>query len=201
MTSTERPPRLFLALSAASFEAALAPLTKKLRINADREGFELRWTPADLRHVTLLFLGEVGREQLPDLQARIQQVAEKSAPFTLKVAGLGAFPEERSGRVIWAGVQNSRLLRGLREDLRQTLEPDYGSFPEDYQPHLTLARMRNPQSLRDLLSPFVRQKIGKMEMNEFVLFESVKRPPFPVYREVARFQLTGTAADESGIEF
>lgn len=190
-------PRLFLALSAAAFDGTLSPLVKKLRINADREGFDFRWVPAELRHVTLLFLGATPLERLDDLRERITAVAGRQPPLTLKVAGLGAFPDDRSGRVIWAGVQNSRALRGLRDNLRAALEPDFGSFGEEYQPHLTLGRMRNPQSVRDYLSPFVRTKIGKMTMSEFVLFESIARPPFPVYRERARFMLTGApAADE-----
>lgn len=196
MKTPATSPRLFLALSAAPFDGTLSPLVKKLRINADREGFDFRWTPSELRHVTLLFLGATPLERVPDLTERLTAVAANSPPLTLKVAGLGAFPEERAGRVLWAGVQNSRALRGLRENLRAALEPDFGSFGEEFQPHLTLGRMRNAQSLRDYISPFVRNKIGKMTMNEFILFESIARPPFPVYQERARFELTGAPSSE-----
>lgn len=191
--------RLFLALSVTDVEAPLSALVKKLRINADREGFDFRWTPSELRHITVLFLGQIPSERKEDLMDRVREVAERSPPLKLKISGLGAFPDERSGRVLWAGVQNSKGFRALQDRLREGLEADFGPFGEISAPHLTLGRMKSPQSLRDLMSPFVRQKIGRMQADEVLLYESVRRPPFPVYLEVARFRLAGAPLSEDGL--
>ncbi|MBX2986469.1 MAG: RNA 2',3'-cyclic phosphodiesterase [Bdellovibrionaceae bacterium] len=182
--------RLFLAVPAASLEAGMAPWVKKLKIGADRKELSLRWVPAELRHVTVLFFGEVPATARSALETALREGAAQCPGFNLKIEGLGAFPEMRAGRVIWFGVQNSRKLRETRNHLVEAVRPLGWDFPEEaYSPHLTLGRLRSPQSLTDFLSPFIRAKAGRLEVRALSLFESVIQTPFPQYREVARFPL------------
>lgn len=187
--------RLFLALSAEGLEKSVSPLLKKLRITTDRQEIEVRWIPPELRHVTVLFLGNRTGDERVLVEETCARLASTIPPFALKVEGIDAFPEPRRGRVIIFHVQNSRFLRSLRAELLSVL-----ALPPDeeggYRPHLTIGRLRNPQSLTDAISPFRRAKADKLRVNEVVLFESVPKAPFPVYKILARFPLTGTVAEE-----
>jgi 2'-5' RNA ligase len=55
---------------------------------------------------------------------------------------------------------------------------------EDFNPHITIGRLRNPKSCKDLISPFVRKSFGSVHVNKIVLFESKLQSYFPVYTPI-----------------
>lgn len=188
--------RLFLAIAADSLEGALNPWMKKLKTGADRKELNMRWVPADLRHITILFFGEKTPEERQRIVAAITPIIAETPPFTLKIEGLDAFPEQQQGRVVWMGVQNSKKLRALRDRLAEPLRAEAFTIEERFTPHMTLGRLRSPKSLTDYLSPFSHVNLGKMEVRELVLYESIQAGAFPVYEKRARFALTGVPSDE-----
>lgn len=153
---------------------------------------EARWTPAENFHVTLVFLGSTPDEKIPGLAEKIKEVADLHAPFKLKISGTGAFPDEFKTRVLWFGVQNSKSLRSLQEHLAEALN---SREEAEYIPHMTFARLRNPGTTRDLQSPFIRKDLGKVDVTEVVLYESIIKTPYTFYKEVARIPLLGTAPE------
>jgi RNA 2',3'-cyclic 3'-phosphodiesterase len=180
--------RLFIALKAGSgVEEEILSTQKKLRISADKKEFSVRWTPADNWHVTLVFIGDTAADQVSIVEQKIQDVCLTHAPFSLKINDLGGFPSEREARVIWAGVQRSKGLLHLQGELQR----QFSTSEHNYSPHLTLGRLKNPKSIVDLISPFVRKKFGKMEVSEIILFESILATPFPVYKKLSSFVLSG----------
>jgi 2'-5' RNA ligase len=190
--------RLFVAIRCdQGIENEIAPILKKLRINADQKELDIRWTPPGNFHVTLVFLGETPAANIPALEEKIRGVAARHAPFNLKASGLGAFPDDFNSRVIWVGMQNSRALRGLQQDLYQEI---FKQENAEYLPHLTIGRLRNPHKTRDLLSPFVRKSIGKVKVTEMILYESLLKQPFPIYRPLSTFALTGADTSETEAE-
>jgi 2'-5' RNA ligase len=186
--------KLFLAIAThEGLDQAAIQIIKKLKINADQKQIEIRWVPPSNYHVTLVFLGNTSEEKLEEIKKVSADVAQRFAPFSLKISDIGAFPDEFSSRVLWFGVQNSKALRSLQETLALELKTlSYARQEEEaYSPHLTIGRLRNPHSTKDMVSPFVRKKIAKIQITEFVLYESVGTVPFPVYKPLERFQLTG----------
>lgn len=189
-----KPPRLFLALSAEPLAPALKPLLKKLKENLDRREITARWVPAELLHVTILFFGETSLEKRDTLIRLFDALLPAKEAFTLKIEGLSAFNSPDEARVLWIGVQNSRRLRGLRSDLIEPLVAEGWPLGDDYEPHLTIGRLRNPQGLRDLIAQFRSVDLGKIAVKELVLFESVLQTPFPQYKIVRRWPLAEPAA-------
>lgn len=181
--------RLFIAIDChQGIENAAAPVLKKLRINTDQRELEVRWTPVENFHVTLNFLGNTSAEKQAEIEAKMHEVASRHAPFKLKINGMGAFPDEFKARVLWFGVQNSKALRSLQGDLSETM---FHRDEHEFVPHLTIARLRNPHSARDLMSPFVRKDLGKVEVKEMILFESIPKGHFSFYKPLVRIPLTG----------
>lgn len=178
--------RLFTAIGASgvSFDKEIA--FKKVKTNLLKKEIDHRWVPVNNYHCTLNFLGEVREEKLPLIQELLTTVAQSHSPFELKLQGMDAFPEIERGRVLYLGVQNSKLLRALQEDLKRGLEARNLPFEDrPYVPHLTVARLRNPRNLRDILSPAKNQSFGTLSVVNVSLFESkTAGGSFPVYQEL-----------------
>ena len=62
----------------------------------------LRLVRPELVHVTLKFLGDVPEAKVKRVKEALAAI--KLAPFTARVAGMGAFPG-RSVRVVWLGLE------------------------------------------------------------------------------------------------
>lgn len=182
--------RLFIAIGANDLSFDPEKVLKKLKVNLDKSGATYRWIPQTHYHITLNFLGETSEEKIPLLREVLRQETLATQPFDLKLDGIGAFPQERSGRVIWMGVQNSIQLRDLQSRCEERLK-DFGFMPENkrYRPHLTLARLRSPKQLRDILSPVKNAELGVLHVRELTLFQSKLAGSFPVYIPLEQFPL------------
>lgn len=97
------------------------------------------WTPRSTWHLTLAFFGEVPDGAVPDLEAAVAAAARDTDPFTVHLAGGGAY----RGTVMWVGVggetgplaQAIHALAGVREELTAMHEAR-----ERNRPHLTISR-------------------------------------------------------------
>lgn len=159
---------------------------------------DLRWTGRAGWHFTLVFLGEVPEEAVPELTERLGEVAEASAPFRLALSGGGQFGD----RALWAGagcdVSALRRLadRATRASRTVGLEPN-----EDrgFHPHLTVARTRRAAP-RDL-APYVAGLDGfsgtEWTVGELCLMRSLPAARGDAtgdrshYETAARWPLTG----------
>jgi RNA 2',3'-cyclic 3'-phosphodiesterase len=113
---------------------------------------EASWNTEAKPHLTLKFLGHIPRERVTDLSAAAAQTAQSSAPFSITIGGTGRFPTHGPARVLWIGIDDSS---GDLQQLYQRLEEEClhrGFEREDrsFNPHLTLARLRNPQRTKEL---------------------------------------------------
>lgn len=112
-----------------------------------------RWTDRPQWHLTLAFLGEVGDAVLPELEARLDRVAQRYAPLHLMLQGGGGFGSARHARVLWGGIQGDvDQLRRLAWSVAAAARRVGIEVPDrPYRPHLTLARLRDPADLRPVV--------------------------------------------------
>lgn len=103
-------------------------------------------------HLTLRFLGQVGSVTFERFLLGLEPL-EGTGGFTIRLGRLGGFPDPRRATVVWAGVEEGadRLV-----ELNQAAEEAAraaGLDPEErpYHPHLTLARVRPPEDMGDLV--------------------------------------------------
>ena len=187
--------RVFIAINATDpLSLTFLPILKKLKINADRREMNIKWVPADNYHITISFLGEMSGEEITKIQNALQTTCSEMHPFDLKIEDIGAFSNEHDARVLWLGVQNKKCLGSFKESLDKSLVENSIIKQESdrsYWPHLTIGRLRNPGSVKDMISPFKRKNFGKIKVSEVVLYESKLQGPFPIYIPLARFNLTG----------
>jgi 2'-5' RNA ligase len=169
---------------------------RKLKKDAVAKDWEFKFTPPENLHVTLKFLGEVEERFTSRLLTSGKKVAAAHSEFSLRINGFDAFPEMQHARVVWAGVQNKKNLQSLVQDLEKELF--YLNVPSEqaYIPHLTLARLRNPHSVKNFLSPFIRKNFGTVKCQDIGLYKSEQRGLYPHYELLESFPLAPSAETE-----
>lgn len=168
--------RQFIAVvpSGLSDNPDLRQLMGKLKRTMKERGQGVRWTSPDLWHVTLQFLGEVAEDRDEELRSVFSDWSPKLGNLSLRLQGLGAFPQPAEARVLWVGVKENQQLVGVQQDLGEHLRAS-SFFPEEreFKPHLTLARFRNPLSAQELIQLGGRKHFGDYSVQELILFKSV----------------------------
>lgn len=102
----------------------------------------IRWVEPDHYHVTMKFLGNVGRDEVTEVTRVVERVASGTAPFEAELGGFGAFPTIRRPRVLWLGVEATPELRALKQDLEWGLgECGFPREVRTFHPHVTLGRV------------------------------------------------------------
>lgn len=155
----------------------------------------LRLVAPENIHVTLKFLGD----QPEELESMIIKVLEKLSaplfPFEVECLQIGAFPEPKTARILWAGLdeESSEVLRLLQRALERDLE-DLGIPREEreFLPHVTLARVKSEKGIRksdEILASFEGVTFGKSFVKDLVLFSSTLTPEGSRYEVVRRFSL------------
>jgi RNA 2',3'-cyclic 3'-phosphodiesterase len=143
---TEARLRLFVGISIPEgqlrlLDRAVRPLRKQLP--------EARWADVANQHVTLKFLGWTDAPLLDSVRAEIEEVGRGHDTARIRLSGVGAFPNTRRARVVWAGIEDpGQLLTSLAASLDDRLARlGFEAEKRAYTPHLTLARIRHPRGV------------------------------------------------------
>lgn len=167
----------------------IARLVGKLKRTLRERGQEARWTPADLWHVTVHFIGRT--DVAPEEIARRLGDLSEFEYLQLRFHGMGAFPAPDRARVLWLGVQETQELTRFQNQVGSRLR-DLKSESEEREfiPHLTLARFRNAISVKSLIEVGGRRHFGDYPAGELLLFESVLQGNILRYLVRSRLDLT-----------
>jgi RNA 2',3'-cyclic 3'-phosphodiesterase len=119
------------------------------------------WSRDDNLHLTLKFLGDIPITDVERLSAAASIAASKAEPFEIVVEGCGAFPPRGQPKVLWIGISPEAQAPCLH--LFQALEDEcanagFAREPRAFHPHLTIARIRQPQGSRQLAA--MQREIG-----------------------------------------
>ena len=137
----------------------------------------LRWTRPEGWHLTLAFMAHVPERSLDDLVERLGRAGRRRRPFTLALAGAGAFPNPARAKVLYAAVDAEpddleelrRLSTGARAAAGRSGAPADGAT---FRPHLTLARARRPVEATRWLRVLGTYRSRPFPVTELALVES-----------------------------
>jgi 2'-5' RNA ligase len=166
-----RDKRLFVAIE-------MPPSVTDLLIGLNPELPGVRWLPAELIHLTVSFLGNVGPIAEETLLEKLSAI--RFQPFFMPVKGIGTFPQKGKPNVVWAGVgaghpQLFHVYKRVQEAaLAAGLHPDLRSF----HPHITFARCRDisAETIRPFLKRHADFDAGMIRVESFTLFSSIPGP-------------------------
>lgn len=144
-------------------------------------------------HVTLKFLGDVHRDDLPAVHDHLADAAARLTEGEVTVAGVGAFPGLGRPRVLWAGVSDpGGILTPVHDRLNQTLARlGVRREKKRYVPHVTIARVRGPfdaDLVRERVERagelwFGSQRVGSVAL----LMSEIRRGDPPRYTVMGRY--------------
>jgi 2'-5' RNA ligase len=189
--------RLFVAVAvpvrtADELDEAVAPLRQLWP--------GLRWTGRDAWHLTLAFLGEVPEPVGARLAPRLERAAARHPRLSLSLGGAGAFPGAAQARVLWTGVRGEpsalpALAGSVAAGALRAGAPPAGAGRR-FQPHLTLARCREPVDVQPLVHRLSGYAGTPWTAGEIYLIRSHLpggRPhDRPRYETLGRWPLTGS---------
>jgi 2'-5' RNA ligase len=138
-----------------------------------------RAVPAHNIHLTLVFLGDLARDRITELEALAGRI---SLPrFTLTVDRVEYW---RHNRILWAGMAESPALQSLVGEVRKVLAvAGFGFDQRPYVPHITLLRdaRRAPAD--------GRRSAVAWPVTEFSLMESVQLERATLYEALCAWRL------------
>lgn len=172
----------------------------KGKVKALQEEFALKapgvkWVTPDNFHLTLLFLGEVEKKEVVAICRTVQKRARKHSAFGLDVEGLGAFPNLRRPKILWAGVtEGIEELKALHDDIEEALLElnQYRREDRAYTPHLTLGRLSAEDRAEDwepILAAHESWRGGSSTINEVLIMSSDMKRDGPEYSIIGRAAL------------
>lgn len=190
--------RLFVAAEIGPEPAGAAGvLIHELRARAGRlaPNAKITWVAPDRLHVTMAFIGDAD-ETRTRMIASVLEPSLDVAAFPLTIAGVHTFPKTGKPRVIWAGLTTGReeLIEVERVVSSRLAAAGIVAEPRAFNPHLTLARVRDAAGLRAaaLLSGLSTDIIGTTTVEAITLFDSRLSSKGPTYVPLLRTALRQT---------
>jgi 2'-5' RNA ligase len=187
--------RLFIAAELPpNIKAELVDTQARLR----RINLPVSWAAPGTMHLTLRFLGETSMALIPNLDRAIRTGIAPHSAMTLRLSGVGAFPNDRRPSVVWAGVGGAvaplqRAQAGIEAALGGLgIVPE----PKPFRPHLTLGRLRREadpeqqQRLGDAIRSIPPPAPLEWTVERVVLFRSELRPAGPIYTKIVDCRLS-----------
>jgi 2'-5' RNA ligase len=136
-------------------------------------------------HFTLLFLGEITDESAEDVKKALSSISFK--PIEVKFTHVGAFPNSRSPRIIWIGVDDtsSAQLVELASQVEKKLGPLGFRSDKSFKAHLTIFRVKNRiDDITKTIERFKKIDLGKYTMTELKFKQSILTPSGPIYSDL-----------------
>lgn len=187
--------RTFTAIAVSEeVRRAVARMVASLRTDAAG----VRWTDESNLHLTFQFLGDVSTNDILTICDAVEAAVGEHEPFELSVRGVGAFPNLRRPRILWAGVEEGAGAEAavfLHESLDAALEPfGYRKETRPYVPHLTIGRVKAPRPMPSLTRAFESLgdwQGGILPVEEVLVMASKLSSRGPAYSVLSRHRLRG----------
>lgn len=160
----------------------------------------MRMVDAGILHFTLQFLGEVPDNAISSISDALLSV--RFAPFDLEIAGVGAFPNVKSPRIIWVGGKTQEMPASKTNSIKNTAKPllllaqkvsdalESLGYTQDkpFKAHSTISRIKD-KSKDDNITGMLKKRsnmvFGIQRVRSFKLKESRLTRGGPVYTDLA----------------
>jgi len=170
-------------------------------------GLPCRWTRKENLHITLVFLGYVKDEELPEILKTAKTATTRNKPFLINLnkicygpphqnkLGTGQATDKKPPRMVWAEGEKSQELGNLQIDLENAVLESFTSYPfhqnlvggssgHAYAPHINLGRLKiwEFKAIEPEERPEISEEISlSFEVNSIEIMESRLKPKGPDY--------------------
>lgn len=182
--------RLFAAIKIQPDQEFLDQLRK---LNSQLRNEQIKWVEEYNIHITLKFFGETEERKIPEIIRVLGELSAGINAFSFSLQKLGVFGSSYDPRIIWVGIEPYVELALLMKILCDKMEViGYEPGRQNLVPHLTLGRIKFLKD-KKLFQQIIDQNKGissqKINVDYFILFESILKKEGPVYIALQTFQL------------
>ena len=182
--------RVFIAIEISD---CIRKVLEGLQHDWQHRGGGISWTRPENIHLTLRFLGEIDEVTLGRVVESCRVGLPPIAPFSLRLGGVGFFPNARRPRVIHVGLSGEvAMVERLQREIEDVLE-SIGIAREGrlFRPHLTLGRVRSGVRREGLATVLGSESLPavEFEVRDFVVMRSELRPAGSLYTPLATISL------------
>ena len=155
-----------------------------------KTGADLKLVQPQNIHITIRFLGDI---KLATAQKILEEMKKTQfAPFDVRIRGLGAFPNMRYPRVVWAGItEGAEQLKSVFNQLEPRLRSlGFNPDPKGFSAHLTIARVKSGRNKAELAEFIVKNEdydFGTIRAKCLRLKKSDLTPKGPIYSTLKEF--------------
>ncbi|MBO5518916.1 MAG: RNA 2',3'-cyclic phosphodiesterase [Candidatus Methanomethylophilus sp.] len=142
----------------------------------------VRTSPMGQMHITLRFIGDIEEDRVDDIETAVNEAIAgvKASRITLK--GLGAFPNQRNPRVLWAGISTEMPLLEISERLSARFKTMNIPFDEKpFRPHITVGRIEGRANLVHEFSRYQTTEFATYIPNSVMVMKSELTPKGAVH--------------------
>ncbi len=101
-----------------------------------------RWIEPENFHITLRFIGDVGRGEADDLHTELASV--RFPEFEMALSGIGTFERRGHVHMIWAGLDRPQIIVDLRDRIEAAaVRAGFQRESRKFKPHITLCRFKS----------------------------------------------------------
>lgn len=155
-----------------------------------------RWESPDKIHLTLRFLGDTENPRVDEVKQLVHTVVSSTPSFSLEIGRHGVFPGWQSPRILWLGLNCPEQLRQMQMDLEAgAVHLGYEPESKPFKPHLTIARIQRDVTpakaieIGRILKEASLPAIGRVKVNNVILFESTLTQSGSIYKPLVAVQL------------
>lgn len=182
--------RCFIAIDIHDdIKKALVQIQNQLKLWPAR----IKWVEEKNFHLTLKFLGDVQVNVIPQIAKVLESISCQHTRWETVLSGIGAFPDNRSPKVIWLGIKEPRQgLINLWEDIESGLDKlGFARERRRFSPHLTMGRVKEDQPPDGLIEAIKEIKFDALvfPVNEIKLMKSELSRTGPEYSCINSFYL------------
>ena len=154
----------------------------------NRELSSMRWESNEKLHITLFFIGDITSGELNRVKNSLNSIDYNKGKLALDLHSIGAFPDLRSPRVLFANIIDDGKLLQLAESVHKQMYDLGFESDKKFHPHITLGRVKRDRKVN--LTRLSEMKFDiKFEAEAFYLMESKLKPTGSVYSKRERFEL------------
>ncbi len=154
---------------------------------------DIRWVNPGNVHLTLKFLGNIKEEMLQTIINSMKKVCSSTNPFNLEIKGIGMFPNIKSPRVLWLGVENNSFIMSLQAGIEKEMEKaGFKQEERKFKAHLTIGRFRSSPGKEDIfksVSTHEKDSFGIINVNSLLLMKSDLNPEGARHTMIAEIPL------------
>ena len=169
--------------------------SKKNMLYSTLEGSpaQINWVKNDYLHLTLKFIGYTTESYIPKIIDTLKKITINYKPFQLVINSTGCFPKKERPRTLFLGVEGRlNILMDLVQNIENELEKiDIPKDQNDFFPHITLARIKYPQTHTPDIDLFLKSSYDPIDLSldRVQFFASELRPSGAIYTLLKTFPL------------